>query len=276
MKRLVFLLLVLSVLFTWSVSYAQADGPSAELQSIPTDGGMDWEYFSIGPDHYLAVANYRFHPVNSIIYKWNGTSFVEFQAIPTNGAVDWEYFMLGTDHYLAVANARDGDNHTINSKVYKWNGVNFVEYQSIPTSGSHDWKHFTIGTDHYLVSANYRDNISYNIDSKIYKWNGTNFVEFQALPTNGAHDWEYFTIGADHYLAVANVHNGSFDFNVNSKLYRWNGSSFVEFQSIPTIGGWTWEYFSIGSDHYLAIANFQDNTDYTTDSKIYKETIIWL
>ena len=72
--------------------------------------------------------------------------------------------------------------------------------------------------------------------------------------------------GSDYYLAVANTYIGqTSDFNINSKLYRWNGASFVEFQSIPTDGANDWEFFTIGSDHYLAVAN-----TYNYNSKLYR------
>ena len=58
-------------------------------------------------------------------------------------------------------------------------------------------------------------------------------TEEQSIATNGAFDWEHFTIGSDTYLAVANFRNGS-TYNLNSKIYKWNGSSFAEVQSIAT------------------------------------------
>jgi len=86
-------------------SYGQGSGTEfVEFQSIPTSGAADWEFFTIGSDHYLAVANYyndSTHDLDSKLYRWDGTSFVEFHSIPTNGARDWEFFTIGSDHYLA-------------------------------------------------------------------------------------------------------------------------------------------------------------------------------
>ncbi|OAD20758.1 EPTP domain protein, partial [Candidatus Thiomargarita nelsonii] len=65
-----------------------------EFQSIPTQGALDWEYFTIGSDHYLAVANHHndsTYNINSTLYRWHGASFVEYQSIPTQGARDWEF-----------------------------------------------------------------------------------------------------------------------------------------------------------------------------------------
>ena len=92
--------LVLLVFLLGSVSLAQAIGPLVEfkeVQSILTAGAQDWEYFAIGSNHYLAVANGYNGSTNNIdskIYKWDGATFAEFQSIPTNNAHHWEYFTM--------------------------------------------------------------------------------------------------------------------------------------------------------------------------------------
>jgi hypothetical protein len=44
---------------------------------------------------------------------------------------------------------------------------------------------------------------------------------------------------------------------------------FQEFQSIPTHGANDWEFFTIDTNHYLAVANHHNYT-YNTDSKLYQ------
>jgi hypothetical protein len=75
-------------------------------------------------------------------------------------------------------------------------------------------------------------------------------------------------IGSDLFLAVAN--NGYPTYNVNSNVYRWNGTSFAEFQSIPTNGAFDWKFFTTGSDAYLAVANNRNGPRFQIDSRIYK------
>ncbi|XLQ20075.1 MAG: hypothetical protein ACKUBY_05855 [Candidatus Moraniibacteriota bacterium] len=239
-------------------------------QGILTNGAQDLEYFTIGTDDYLVVANYHnnsTYNINSKIYKWNGTSFVDFQSIATSGASDWEHFTIGTDDYLAVTNYYNGSTYNISSKIYKWNGTSFGVLQSIATNGARNWEHFRIGIDDYLAVTNYYNGSSRNINSKIYKWNGTSFVEFQSIATTGANSWEYFTIGTDNYLALANSYSGSY--NINSKIYKWNGTSFVDFQSIATSGASGWKHFTIGVDDYLVVANYSNGST-NINSKIYK------
>jgi hypothetical protein len=96
------------------------------------------------------------------------------------------------------------------------------------------------------------------------------FQEFQSIPTNGPRDWEFFTIGKEHYLAVANSRETGIGYNTDSKIYRWDGSAFTEFQLLPTLSGLDWEYFMIGNDHYLAVANFRIDSAHNINSKIYK------
>ena len=247
--------------------------PVINKQEIATIGGIDWTHFEIGSDHYLAVTNFyngSTRNINSKIYKWNGSSFDEFQNIATNGAFDFEHFIIGSDHYLAVANYNNNSTHNINSKIYKWNGSSFDEFQSIATNGAGNWTHFEIGTDHYLAVANYYNGSTYNLNSKIYKWNGVDEFElFQSIATNGSIDFEHFMINTNHYLAVANHYNGSTR-NINSKIYKWNGSSFAEFQSIATNGAHDFEHFMIDTNHYLAVANNYNGSTYNINSKIYR------
>jgi hypothetical protein len=77
------------------------------------------------------------------------------------------------------------------------------------------------------------------------------FVEFQSISTHGAKDSHSFNIGGELFLAVANYYTGSNPvssdgFNIDSKIYKWKGTRFVEFQSIPTSGACDWHSFEIG------------------------------
>ena len=42
--------------------------------------------------------------LNSMVYKWNGSSFVEFQAIPTNGGSAATTLVVDGKTYLSVGN----------------------------------------------------------------------------------------------------------------------------------------------------------------------------
>jgi WD40 repeat protein len=132
-----------------------------------------------------------------------------------------------------------------------------------------DVESFTIDQVHYLAVANWCTGANHSIDSKIYQWNGSNFVEIQAIPTNGARNVEIFTINGIYYLAIANGGNPDYNVNIDSKIYQWNGSSFVEIQAILTHGAADWESFSIDDEHYLVVANDNDGIAQLIDSIIY-------
>ena len=46
--------------------------------------------------------------------------------------------------------------------------------------------------------------------------------------------------------------------------------SLIEFQVIETNGAYDWEYFTIEGIHYLAVANWNNDSSFITNSYIYK------
>ncbi|XP_075363856.1 thrombospondin-type laminin G domain and EAR repeat-containing protein isoform X1 [Mycteria americana] len=115
-------------------------------QTIPTSGAYDWEFFTIGPYSFLAVAN-TFNgtstKIYSHIYIWLSGSFQLFQSILTFGAADWEVFHIGDRVFLAVANSHSYDSgmpvpsnfYAINSSIYELNitAQMFVKFQDLLT-----------------------------------------------------------------------------------------------------------------------------------------------
>eukprot|EP00052_Salpingoeca_macrocollata_P028087 m.269634 g.269634 ORF g.269634 m.269634 type:complete len:189 (-) comp22822_c0_seq17:37-603(-) len=91
----------------------------------------------------------------------------------------------------------------------------------------------------------------------------------QTIPTHGAVDWEWFSISGGIYLVVANQNSGS-NSAVNSVIYLWSGSAFVNQQMIPTRGANDWEYFSMDGNNYLVVANRASSTNLDIGSVIYQ------
>ena len=148
----------------------------------------------------------------------------------------------------------------------------FTELQTIPTQGATAWEPFAIDGADYLAVANLYDGDTYNTNSVIYRWNGKQFVAHQSIPTAGAMDWECFTVGGDTYLVVANMMSSETTYNIPSKIYKWNGQLFIEYQSIDTSGAADWEFFTIGADSYLVVANMKNgpSTTRNINSVVYK------
>ena len=85
---------------------------------------------------------------------------------------------------------------------------------------------------------------------------------------------ETFMVGDETYLAVANHYENESDntYDIDSKIYRWNGSAFEEFQFIATNGASDWESFEIDGITYLAVANSiygAESTEMETWEKTY-------
>ncbi|XP_071293362.1 thrombospondin-type laminin G domain and EAR repeat-containing protein isoform X1 [Agelaius tricolor] len=131
-----------SVIYRWN----PRTGLFETNQTIPTSGAYDWEFFTIGPYSFLAVAN-TFNGTSTRIYShiyiWLRGSFQLFQSILTFGAADWEVFHIGDRVFLAVANSHSYDSgmpapsnfYAINSSIYELNitAQMFVKFQDLLT-----------------------------------------------------------------------------------------------------------------------------------------------
>uniref|UniRef100_A0A3B3S923 Thrombospondin-type laminin G domain and EAR repeats a n=1 Tax=Paramormyrops kingsleyae TaxID=1676925 RepID=A0A3B3S923_9TELE len=200
-----------SVIYKWN--------PSTEAfevnQTIQTSGAYDWEFFTVGPYHFLVVAN-TFNGVSthieSMIYIWLGGIFQPFQAImQTLGATDWEMFRIGSRVFLAVANSQklcqEGPSvYALNSTIYELDMTMkmFLRFQDIGTYAV-DWEFFTVGDEKFLVVANSFNGQFHSLNSVIY-WQGyEGFVPVHRLPTIGCKDWEFFKSTEDSYLIYSSA-----------------------------------------------------------------------
>ncbi|XP_058471470.1 thrombospondin-type laminin G domain and EAR repeat-containing protein-like [Solea solea] len=260
-------------------------------QNISTHEALAWRHFYIGKKIFLVVSNSGGGPYNrlnkelenefSVIYKWSKKrkQFVRFQSLQTYCARDWEAFVINRQTYLAVANHRQGNNnHTINSVIYKWNRLtkSFEVHQMLRTSGAYDWEFFTVGPYHFLVVANAFDGVTTSVDSVIYVWVNGQFQVFQTIKTFCATDWEMFKIGSRVFLVVANgnrLHgNEPSRYAINSTIYELDmkGQLFVRFQDIVTYSAVDWEFFSLGEEHFLIVANSFNGESYSLNSILYR------
>ncbi|KAK3569437.1 hypothetical protein QTP86_030069 [Hemibagrus guttatus] len=102
--------------------------------------------------------------------------------------------------------------------------------------------------------------------------------EWAKLPatTFGAIDWEMFQIDNRFFLAVANSQKLSDSstvlYNINSTIYELNTTSqnFIKFQDIATSSALDWEFFTVGDDKFLVVANSYDGASYSINSVIYR------
>ncbi|XP_029973422.1 thrombospondin-type laminin G domain and EAR repeat-containing protein-like [Salarias fasciatus] len=274
-----------SAVYLWTSSGFQLH------QNISTSGALAWKHFTVGKKLFLVGSNSGGDPDGqmskksevdfSVVYKWSKRRkrFVQFQTLQTHCARDWEAFSINQETYLAVANHRKGNNnHTINSVIYKWDRLtkSFQAHQTLLTSGAYDWEFFTVGPYHFLVVANAFDGVTTSVDSVIYVWVNGSFQVFQTIKTFCATDWEMFQIGNRVFLVVANGHrlysSGPSQYTINSTIYELDmtGRLFVRFQDIVTHSAVDWEFFSLGEEYFLVVANSFNGESYSLNSILYR------
>ncbi|KAA0715928.1 Thrombospondin-type laminin G domain and EAR repeat-containing protein [Triplophysa tibetana] len=167
-----------SVIYKWNpvLQYFEVN------QTIQTSGAYDWEFFTIGPYYFLAVANTfngKSTVISSTIYIWQEGMFQPYQSITTFGAIDWEMFQIENRIFLAVANSQmlteEGKIlYSINSTIYELSltSQKFIKFQDIATN----------------------------------RWQGyEGFVPVHRLSTNGCRDWEFFNTTDGSYLIYSSA-----------------------------------------------------------------------
>ena len=228
-------------------------------QTIDSTGGRDIEYFTITDKHYLAVANRRSSTsiqLNSTIYRWNSHRFVIVQNIPTLGATSFHFFKILPELFLSVTNSNNGTTRSLNSVIYKWKDDQFERFQEIRTEDVMASTTFAISNSTFIVFANrHSSSQGYSVQSSVYKWSVNKFTKLQSLQTYGASDVKSFNIKGDTFLTFANNNNNGNMFNIDSVLYKWNGSRFIDFQSIPTHGAVAMNPFVMCGQTFLGVAN---------------------
>ena len=244
-------------------------------QTLGTHAGIDMEYFKIGDQHYLAVANFHngtSYRQNSVIYQWSlrQEQFVFFQSIETFGAYSFDFFEITNEQFLAISNYYDGSSHGINSSIYKWNSNKFEKIQDIATEGAVNTETFVISNETFIAFANhYTQQKRELVQSAVFKWSGQQFVKLQSFQTYGARDVKSFSDNGSTFLAFANYRRGG-ERNINSPIYKWNGSHFVLFQSIPTRGAVALHPFMMCSQTFLGVAIHHIDGNYKTMSVVYR------
>ncbi|XP_066289227.1 uncharacterized protein [Branchiostoma lanceolatum] len=180
------------------------------------------------------------------------------------------------DHlWLAVATFADPGKpeehqkkYQYRSRVFRWERGHFDAIYSIQTEGAMDIEHLEISGESYLAVANHRSFDTFCTLSFLYKLDSETdeYELYQNFHTCGASDFEHFEMGGHHYLAVANQfkdvkltghpHSSHIfrQYQIDSVIYWWVGSQFIEWQFIPTIGITQWESLRLPNNEVVLIA----------------------
>jgi hypothetical protein len=204
----------------------------------------------------------------------------EHQRLPTSGARAVLSYVISGARYLIVpqlskdventlAHMNGGDSDT-GAPIFKWSAGRFVEHDRLPLSGGEDIDYFQLGADQFLVTAGVRSGhgpYDYNIDQTLYKWSGSQWEPYQTFPGFAAKQWHYFKIGERSFLCLAQgVTLGHIEAKNarTSRIFEWNGTKFVDFQSLEGQWGYNWESFQIDGETFLGYA------DHVGDSLLFK------
>jgi EPTP domain len=205
---------------------------------------------------------------------------VEDQRLPTSGARGVSTFVVSGQRYLIVPQlARDlpdtqahmnGGDSDVGAPIFRWEGGKFVDDGVLPLSGGEDVLFFKLGADEFLITAGIRTGhgpFNYNVEQVLYKRSGAEWQSFQTFSAFAAKQWHFFQIGSRAFLALAQgVTLGHIEAKNprESRIYEWDGSRFVEFQTLDGKWGYNWEFFNIGGESFLCYA------DHVGDSMVLK------
>ena len=193
-------------------------------------------------------------------------NFNAFQPTP----LKTHYFTINTRKFLTFSNSKY-DNHKIS--VYEWkNEALSSKTQDIQIKYPNRCNTFLIHNITYIAcgEADISDTVS------VLKWSGKQFHSFQDLSLSIVRCRPHLIhANGTIYLAIANYkksgNNGNFD--IDSFIYRWNGTKLVHYQSIPTHGAMDLDSFTTPSGEvFLVVANSytEKGAKFNVKSAVYK------
>ena len=144
--------------------------------------------------------------------------------------------------------------------------AHLTEWCRIPTSGARAVEPFELDGTAFLAIPQ----MSYDregtppgmnggdsdTDMLILRRDGVGYAQLQTLPVPGGEDAEFFCIGDQAFLATASIRSGRgpYEFDIESVIFKWNGSKFESFQRIPSFAAKQWRHFALGDRHFLGLA----------------------
>ena len=141
------------------------------------------------------------------------------------------------------------------------------EHQRLATTGARCVHPFDLAGELYLAVPQFAKDIpgqtpsmhvgNSNVDMPIYSWRNGKFTENDLVTAPGCEDVEFFHIGDEVFLATCCARTGStmpYESNTQSKIFKWNGGAWTEFQSVPGLVAKQWRHFCFDGRFFLALA----------------------
>jgi hypothetical protein len=243
------------------------------FQTFTGFAAKQWRHFTIADQHFLALAQGVSLPgteaVNrpSVIYRWDGESFVHFQDIASQWAYNWHAFSLAGKHFLAHAD------NVSPSVLYRWDGQGFVAHQQLAEAHGRAFADFTADGDHYLLVGCLQS------ESRLLRWDGERFVEHQVLDGLGSREFAVIEGTEDvnaRYVVRVNFIHGTPAAPIpalNSQLYQWQDGKLVVIEEFPTTGGTDVAVIRDAEGLLVAVSHgLSADAHFAVDSVIYRFT----
>ncbi|SDG03551.1 EPTP domain-containing protein [Lentzea fradiae] len=210
--------------------------------------------------------------VDAIVYRWENEQFVEVNRLPSPSGEDALTFHSGGKHYLAFANLRTGQGPyetDVHSLIYREDeDGEWIVDETLPTFGAKQWHHFSIGDREFLALAQ-----GLTMPGLTPKGHGRSVIfervdgrwkEFQVLGGRWGYNWAHFRIAGQDFLAYA-------DHVTPSVVYRWDGESFIPYQTFAEKFGRSFLHFSQDGEEWLAFACINgDSTLYRWNGELFE------
>ncbi|KIM98342.1 hypothetical protein OIDMADRAFT_146946 [Oidiodendron maius Zn] len=189
------------------------------FQTVPSQMGYNWHYFSLDDRSFLAYAD---NIELSYILEWNGESFVHFQTLDGTDGRAFHFYEINNKAFLAYARIAS------DSLVYQWNGKNFQNFQTLVGQGGREFAWIESDESSYLVQVKFitgtPDDPTTALNSTIYLVKEDGLQVATEFPTFGGTDASPFSINGNTYLIVANSLTKDDLFRQDSYVYRFKSN----------------------------------------------------
>ncbi len=204
------------------------------FQSVTTFAAKQWKHWSIGERHFLGLAQGVVRAGDedrnrdSIVYEWDGSSFIEHQQIPSRWAYNWHACWIGDTFFVAHAD------HAGASVLYRWDGARLQPHQTLAAEAGRAFATFDADGTTYLVVA------CISAPTRVMRWDGQRFTAVQTLDGLGAR--ELAVVRRDGRLLVIRINfilGTPADPHpvLDSQVYDWDGGALRVVARFPTCGG---------------------------------------
>jgi hypothetical protein len=250
-----------SQIFTWQ------HGRFVPFQTVTTFAAKQWKHWRIGDRHFLGLAQGA-RPAGhvgpnreSVVFEWDGSSFVEHQRIPSQWAYNWHPFTVDEAFFVAHAD------HLDPSVLYRWDGERLVPHQTLIARGGRAFASFDREGAFYLLVASLLE------PPQVMRWDGDRFNVVQTLDGLGAR--EVAVLHREDALIVVRVNfiiGTSADPRptIESQIYVWNSGALEVATRFPTSGGTDVAVLDAGDDVELVVSNsLSPQVRFATDTVLY-------